>query len=293
MDTIIKPETKLSYNTLYPTLKDLFVDYRATQRCLPSFNVNDNYDLKAVVEAVEEMDTNVMVMTYPPVAELNTPEVFRSLVDGFKKIAKNPIYLHLDHSTTVDLCKRAIDAGYDSVMIDGSQVPLQENIRMTKEVVDYAHSTGVVVEAEIGKIMGRGVTIKSENDFLADVNEVKELYEATGVDLVAVGIGTAHGFTPTEPKIHFKRLEEIATAIPAPLVLHGGTGIPDLDIQKSITMGMSKINIGTIVHTTYMKNAFKEMEKAGDSAYPPFIMKAALPKIKEVVKDRLRAVNFK
>jgi len=268
------------------------VDYRKTKRCLPAFNVNDSYDLKAVVEAAAEMDTHVMVMTYPPVAELNTPEVFRSLVDGFKKLFKNNIYLHLDHSTSVALCKRAIDAGYDSVMIDGSQVSLEENIKMTKEVVNYAKPKGVIVEAEIGKIMGRGVVVKSDRDFLASVDDVKKLYKETNVDIVAVGIGTAHGFTPTVPKIHFDRLQEIADAIPAPLVLHGGTGIPDTDIQKSIYMGMSKINIGTIVHTTYMKHALKEILKSGDDAYPPFVMKEVLPKIKEVVIGRLRAVNF-
>lgn len=292
MDTVIKQQPKVIYNQQYNSLKDLFIDYRNTQRCLPAFNVNDNYDLKAVVESANEMDTNVMVMTYPPVAELNTPEVFRSLVDGFKKHAKNNVYLHLDHSTSVDLCKRAIDAGYDSVMIDGSQVSLQENINMTNQVVDYAKSAGVVVEAEIGKIMGRGVKVQCDDDFLASVNHVKQLHDETGVDIIAVGIGTAHGFTPTEPKIHFKRLQEIATAVTAPLVLHGGTGIPDADIQKSIKMGMSKINIGTIVHTTYMKYALKEILKAGDSAYPPFIMKAVLPKIKAVIKNRLQAVNY-
>lgn len=293
MDTVIKTKNKVLYNQNYNNLKELFIDYRANQKCLPAFNVNDNYDLKAVVEAADEMQTNVMVMTYPPVAELNTPEVFRSLVDGFKKISKYNIYLHLDHSTTVDLCKRAIDSGYDSVMIDGSQVSLAKNIEMTKAVVDYASSAGVVVEAEIGKIMGRGVEVKCDDDFLASVTDVKQLYEATGVDIVAVGIGTAHGFTPTEPKIHFDRLGEIAAAIPAPLVLHGGTGIPDKDIQKGITMGMSKINIGTIVHSTYMKYALEEIQKAGDGAYPPFVMKEVLPKIKDVVKDRLKAVNFK
>ncbi|AUS06220.1 class II fructose-bisphosphate aldolase [Pseudotamlana carrageenivorans] len=292
MDTATKNSEKVIYNQKYNSLKELFDDYRKTQRCLAAFNVNDSYDLKAVVEAANDMDTNVMVMTYPPVAQLNTPEVFRSMVDGFKKIAKNEIYLHLDHSTSVELCKRAIDAGYDSVMFDGSQLSIFENIKQTKEVVNYAHERGVVVEAEIGKIMGRGVKVKSDDDFLADVKEVRLLNYETNVDLMAVGIGTAHGFTPTEPKIHFDRLDEIAEAIPTPLVLHGGTGIPDADIQKGIQKGMAKINIGTIVHTTYMKNMYEEMTRAGDGAYPPFIMENVLPKIKSVVKDRLAAVNF-
>ncbi|MFY0627096.1 MAG: class II fructose-bisphosphate aldolase [Reichenbachiella sp.] len=293
MDTVIEKKKEVKYDSKYHTLHALFQDYRASHKCLASFNVNDNYDLKAVVESADEMDTNIMVMTYPPVAELNTPEVFYSLVEGFRKISKNSIYLHLDHSTSIDLCKRAIDSGYDSVMIDGSQSSLEDNIRMTKAVVNYAASAKVVVEAEVGKIMGRGVEVKCDDDFLASVSDVKALYEATGVDLIAVGIGTAHGFTPTEPKIHFDRLAEIAEAIPAPLVLHGGTGIPDADIQKGIRMGMSKINIGTIVHTTYMKYAKMEIDKAGDAAYPPFIMEKVLPKIKHVIKDRISAVNYK
>lgn len=288
MDTVTEPRV---FNRKFDTLQELFRHYRASQTCLAAFNVNDNYDLKAVAESADELDTNVMVMTYPPVAYLNTPEVFRSLVDGFKKLSKNQIYLHLDHSTSVDLCKRAIDAGYDSVMIDGSQVSLEENIAMTKKVVDYASAAGVVVEAEIGKIMGRGVEVKTDDDFLASVADVKTLYEATGVDIIAVGIGTAHGFTPTEPKIHFDRLAEIAEAVPSPLVLHGGTGIPDADIQKAIRMGMSKINIGTMVHTTYMKHAYNEIKEAGEDAYPPFIMEKVLPRIKEVVKDRLAVIN--
>ncbi|MEM7108934.1 MAG: class II fructose-bisphosphate aldolase [Bacteroidota bacterium] len=290
MDTVLEPRV---FNQKFNTLQELFKNYRSSQTCLAAFNVNDNYDLKAVVESADELDTHVMVMTYPPVAYLNTPEVFCSLVDGFKKIAKNRIYLHLDHSTSVELCKHAIDAGYDSVMIDGSQVSLAENMAMTREVVDYASPAGVVVEAEIGKIMGRGIEVKTDKDFLASVADVKRLYEHTGVDIIAVGIGTSHGFTPVEPKIHFDRLKEIAEAIPSPLVLHGGTGIPDADIQKAIRMGMSKINIGTMVHTTYMKHAFNEIKAAGDRAYPPFIMEKVLPRIKAVVKDRLQVVNFK
>lgn len=277
----------------FASLKDLFKAYRDTQRCLPAFNVNDNYDLKAVVDAANEVDTHVMVMTYPPVAELLTPQVFSAMVSGIRNNAKNKVYLHLDHSTSVDLCKQAIDAGYDSVMIDGSQMPLEENIAMTKQVVEYAASADVVVEAEIGKILGRNVVAKSADDFLASVEDVKFLYEEANPDIIAVGIGTAHGYTPEEPKIHFDRLQEIAEAVPTPLVLHGGTGIPDIDIQKSIAMGMSKINIGTIVHSTYMRFAKDEIIKAGDSAYPPFIMKEVLPEIQKVVVDRLKAVNVK
>ena len=274
-------------------LSNLLQEYRAKQQCLSGFNINDIYDLHAVVNAANQMDLPVMAMTYPPVVELNSTYLCRKMVDGFKQMAKNPIYLHLDHSTSVDLCKQAIDDGYDSVMIDGSQYSLKENIQMTKEVVEYASSAGVNVEAEVGKIMGRDIVIKSEDDYLASVADVKALYETAGPDILAVGIGTAHGFTPTTPKIHFERLREIALAVPAPLVLHGGTGIPDADIQKAITLGIAKINIGTIVHTTYMKSMYDEISKDIASAYPPYIIKEVLTKITDVVYDRLRAVNAK
>lgn len=272
-------------------LTPLVQSYRQQQRCLAGFNINDIYDLHAVALAANELDLPFMAMTYPPVAELNGTYLCRKMVDGFAQIANNDIFLHLDHSTSVDLCKRAIDDGYDSVMIDGSHGSLKDNIAMTKEVVAYARSAGVSVEAEIGKIMGRDVVVKSEDDYLASVADVKALYEEAGPDLVAVGIGTAHGFTPSTPKIHFNRLQEIANAIPAPLVLHGGTGIADEDIQRAIKMGIAKINIGTIVHSTYMREAHKEIDADIASAYPPVVMKSVIPRVQAVVLDRLKAVN--
>ncbi|UMB61748.1 class II fructose-bisphosphate aldolase [Lutibacter sp. A80] len=275
-----------------PDLIQLLNSYRAQQKCIIGFNVNDIYDLKAVALAAEEASCPVMAMTYPPVVDLNSSLLCRKMVDGIQPYTKQPIYLHLDHSISVDMCKKAIDDGYDSVMIDGSQKSLKENIAMTKEVVRYAESAGVLVEAEIGKIMGRDVVVKSDADFLASVSDVKAIVEEANPHIMAVGIGTSHGFTPITPQIHFDRLTEIAKAVKVPLVLHGGTGIPDEDIQKSITMGVAKLNVGTIVHTTYMKELYKEIGKNLDGAYPPYLMKEVIPKIQAVVLDRLKAVNF-
>ncbi|SDW75875.1 6-phospho-5-dehydro-2-deoxy-D-gluconate aldolase/tagatose 1,6-diphosphate aldolase GatY/KbaY [Lutibacter oricola] len=275
-----------------PDLIQLLNNYRKQQKCLIGFNVNDIYDLKAVALAAEEANCPVMAMTYPPVVELNSSLLCKKMVEGIQPYTKQPIYLHLDHSVSVDMCKQAIDDGYDSVMIDGSQKSLKENIAMTKEVVKYAESAGVLVEAEIGKIMGRDVVVKSDADFLASVDDVKAIVEEANPHIMAVGIGTSHGFTPTTPQIHFDRLSEIAEAVSVPLVLHGGTGIPDEDIQKSITMGVAKLNVGTIVHTTYMKELYNEISKDINGAYPPYLMKDVIPRIKNVVLDRLNAVNL-
>ncbi|TNJ45422.1 class II fructose-bisphosphate aldolase [Tamlana fucoidanivorans] len=272
-------------------LIELVKTYRNEQKCLIGFNINDIYDLKAIALAADEALSPVMAMTYPPVVELNSSFLCKKMVEGIQANTKQPIYLHLDHSTSITMCKQAIDDGYDSVMIDGSQRSLKENIAMTKEVVKYAESAGVMVEAEIGKIMGRDVVVKSDKDFLASVNDVKAIVEEAQPHILAVGIGTAHGFTPKAPKIHFDRLAEIADAVAVPLVLHGGTGIPDEDIQKSIQMGVAKLNVGTMIHTTYMKSLYNEMRKDIDSAYPPYLLKTVIPEIKDVALNRLNAVN--
>lgn len=273
-------------------LIELLKTYRKQQKCIIGFNINDIYDLQAVALAADEANCPVMAMTYPPVVELNSSFLCKKMVEGIQAKTKQPIYLHLDHSISVDMCKKAIDDGYHSVMIDGSQKSLKENIAMTKEVVRYAESAGVLVEAEIGKIMGRDVVIKSDKDFLASVEDVRAIVEEANPHIMAVGIGTAHGFTPKAPKIHFDRLFEISEAVSVPLVLHGGTGIPDADIQKSIKMGVAKLNVGTIVHATYMKELYHAIGKDVNSAYPPYLMKDVIPKIKDVVLDRLNAVNF-
>lgn len=274
-------------------LINLLNNYKLEQKCLIGFNINDIYDLHAVALAAEKANCPVMAMTYPPVVELNSSYLCRKMVDGLQSKTKQPIYLHLDHSVSVDMCKQAIDDGYNSVMIDGSQKSLKENIAMTKEVVRYAESAGVLVEAEIGKIMGRDVVIKSDLDFLASVDDVKAIVEEANPHIMAVGIGTAHGFTPTAPQIHFDRLLEISQAVSVPLVLHGGTGIPDEDIQRAIKMGVAKLNVGTIVHTTYMRELYNEIGKDLQGAYPPYLMKTVIPKIKDVVLDRLNAVNLR
>ena len=274
-------------------VKQLLKDYRAEQKCLIGFNINDIYDLQAVALAAEEEQCPVMAMTYPPVVELNTSKVCKKMVEGIQSYTNQPIYLHLDHSVSVDMCKQAIDDGYHSVMIDGSQKSLKENIAMTKEVVRYAESANVLVEAEIGKIMGRNVVVSCDDDFLASVADVRAIVEEANPHIMAVGIGTAHGFTPTTPKIHFDRLSEIAEAVDIPLVLHGGTGIPDEDIRKSIQLGVAKLNLGTIVHTTYIKELYKEMGKDINAAYPPFLMKEVIPRIKDVVLNRLQAANYR
>ncbi|MGR5095427.1 class II fructose-bisphosphate aldolase [Vibrio maritimus] len=263
-------------------LSELITEYYKTGKCLIGFNFNDIWDGQAICSVAEENNQPVMLMAYTAVIDALGVELVVSMVAGLRKRHKVPIYLHLDHCGDIQQVLDAVDAGFDSVMYDGSHLSLEENIANTKKVVDYAHSKGVIVEAELGKIRGRG--FDENDDFLAAVADVKALREQTGVDMIAVGIGTAHGHYQGEPEIHFDRLEEIYQAVDVPLVLHGGTGISGEDIRRSITMGIAKINVGTAIHTAYMQTLGKEIALDGLAAYPPVTMQKVLPEIAQEVQ---------
>ncbi len=269
-------------------LSEVLADYYQAKKCIIGFNFNDIWDGKAIVAMAEKNQQPVMLMAYTSVVDALGLDLIVSMAEGLRKNAKVPVYLHLDHCDDISLCLSAVDAGFDSVMYDGSALSLEQNIAGTKQVAEYAHAKGVLVEAEIGKIRGRGFT---DGDYLAAVADVKALAEQSGADLIAVGVGTAHGYYEGEPEIHFERLQQIHDAVSVPLVLHGGTGISGDDIRHSITMGISKINVGTAIHTSYMQTLGKEIEADGMSAYPPVTMQRVLPEIEKEVTRYLEMVN--
>ncbi|MCL2664442.1 MAG: class II fructose-bisphosphate aldolase [Defluviitaleaceae bacterium] len=261
----------------------------ASGYAVPAFNYSDIWDFIAIFEAAEEMRAPIMIASVPPVVNAISPEICGAW--GIAAMKKSTALLchHLDHSFNVQTCVEAIDNGYPSVMIDASKFPLDENIAIVREVVDYAHARNVHVEGEIGLIKGRGLEGDFiGNKFLAEVEDAVELAKQSGLDSMAVGVGTAHGFYEGVPEINFARLKEINDATDVPLVLHGGTGIPQADIEKAIKNGINKINIGTIIHTTYMNAMRAELNEQGDNQYT---IKIALPvkdKIKEVVKNWIK-----
>lgn len=273
------------------TVQQAVSNCRKAKKGMPALNYSDMWDLIAIAQAAARMKTDVMVASNPLVAKALGVDLCQAMVDAINKTCSVALYNHLDHSSSVDLCIKAIDAGYPSVMIDGSAKFLEENIKMTSEVVRYARAKGVMVEAEIGKIKGKGI----EGDFkggtfLAEVTDAVELVKHTGVDALAVGIGTAHGFYTETPRIHFDRLAEIAAAVDVPLVLHGGTGIPDDDIRRSIKEGITKVNVGTMIHVTYMCSLRKQLNDSEEKPYTLDIIKNVLPAIEDIVADRIRVI---
>ncbi|MFA6729128.1 MAG: class II fructose-1,6-bisphosphate aldolase [Prevotella sp.] len=163
-----------------------------------------------------------------------------------------PVALHLDHGASFEICKAAIDAGFTSVMIDGSRLPLEENIAVVKKVVDYAHPRGVTVEAELGKVGGQEEDVIAETMY-ADPQECLRMVNETHLDFLAPALGSVHGPYHGEPKLGFAEMEEIAKLVKLPLVLHGGSGIPEADFHKAIARGTSKVNINTECQQVWTK----------------------------------------
>jgi ketose-bisphosphate aldolase len=256
---------------------------------VPAFNYSDIWDMLAIVEAAEEERAPVMLASNPLVVRDIGVEICAALGAAAVEKAACPLIHHLDHAFDPAMCFAAIDRGYDSVMIDGSKYPLNKNIEVAKSVVDYARPRGVHVEAELGRIKGRGIEGDfAGGDFLVDVREAVTLVNETGVDSLAVGIGTAHGLYTARPEINFERLAQVNAAVSVPLVLHGGSGIPDEDIRQAIRCGINKINVGTIIHCTYMNGMRRELAERGENQYTLDVVKPVMAEIKEVVRGWIR-----
>lgn len=252
---------------------------------IPHFNYSDIWDMTAIVKAAEEMQSPVILAGVPKVTNALTMDAIAALAHSLADNAKVPVYLHLDHSTDPQICVDACNHRFDTVMIDGSKETLERNIELTKEVVSYAHPKGIYVEGEIGKIKGNTEESQYTNgDFLVQVDDAVKLVESTNVDILAVGIGTAHGFYKGKPEINFKRLAEVNEALSLPLVLHGGTGIPAEDVRKAIKNGINKVNVGTIVKYTYLSSVYETLKQVGPTIHTIDLMLPAVDAIKEEVK---------
>lgn len=228
------------------TSKELFKKAQEGKFAIPAPNFIDLESLRWHVETAERHNLPlILALAEAHIGENITLEDAALVGKKYAEEAKVPVVLHLDHGTTPEVIKKAIDLGFSSVMIDASQDTFEENVRKTKEIIDYAYPKGVVVEAEIGHV---GAGENYENHETSDsqyttVEEAKKFAEETGVDSLAISIGTAHGMYKGIPEINFDRLKEIAAAVDTPLVLHGGSSSGDENLNRCATNGITKINI--------------------------------------------------
>lgn len=226
------------------TLNDVLPAAREGHYAVPAFDTREDLMVRAVLETAEQQRSPVIVMLLEPELSGNGMPYAAGLVKAVADYHSVPVVLHLDHSTNVDLVRACIEFGFSSVMFDGSRLGFDENAAITKSVVEMAHPRGVTVEAELGFVGGRTLDDKgSTESVLTEPDDVVRFAEATGCDALAVSIGTAHGVYRSQPTLNIDRLREINAISPVPLVLHGGSGTPDDQVQNAIRHGISKLNV--------------------------------------------------
>jgi ketose-bisphosphate aldolase len=203
-----------------------------------------------------------------------------------------PVAVHLDHGSTVESCEMAIRAGFNSVMIDGSHLPIGENIAQTKKVLSLARPRGITVEAEVGelqKLNPDGSMDEVQN--LTDPRDVARISTETDIDMLAVGIGNAHGFYKGQPNIRIDLLEKLAAASKVPLVLHGTTGLADEVVERCVSMGMAKVNLGTLIRTRYVEYTAAVIAEGKHQNHPWRVCQAVKDRIKDHVRHIVRVTG--
>ncbi|MGO2083253.1 class II fructose-bisphosphate aldolase [Vagococcus sp.] len=227
------------------TSKELFKQAKENGYAIPAPNFIDLDSMRTYVEVAEELGLPVLIALAETHLNLISLEEAALNAKYLAEKVSVPVILHLDHGMTPSVIKKAVDLGFTSVMIDASQDDFETNVRKTKEIIEYAHPRGVVVEAEIGHV-GSGVNYENHehtDSKYTTIEDAVKFIEATNVDSLAISIGTAHGMYKGVPEINFERLSEIATAVDTPLVLHGGSSSGDANLKHCATSGISKINI--------------------------------------------------
>jgi fructose-bisphosphate aldolase class II len=220
---------------------------------VPAFNIFNELSARAIVRTCEEMGAPVILQTSVSTVRQVGPEALIGFLRGLAERASIPVAVHLDHCTDVGLAKKCVDLGWSSVMIDASKEPLAVNIQKTREVVQYAAATNVSVEGELGAIVGveDHIVVSEDDARLASVADSVVFVRETGVDAFAPAVGTAHGLYKAEPRLDFDRFQRIRESVPAPLVVHGGTGLSDEAFHRFVALGASKINISTALKVAY------------------------------------------
>lgn len=253
---------------------------------IPAFNIHNLETMQVIVETAAELGSPVILAGTPGTYSYAGTENIVAIANALAKQYNLPLALHLDHHESFDDITQKIAAGIRSIMIDGSHEAFRDNITLVKRVVDYAHRFDVSVEAELGRLGGveDDLVVDSKDALYTNPQQAAEFVEKTGIDSLAIAIGTAHGLYKSEPKLDFERLSQIREAVDIPLVLHGASGLLEQDVQECIRRGISKVNVATelkIAFSDALKNYFINNPDAND---PRYYMQPAKAAMKEVVQ---------
>lgn len=299
------------------TSKEMFQKAYTGGYAVGAFNVNNMEIVQGIVDAAKEENAPLILQVSAGARKYARPEYLRHLIEAAMETAPNiPIVLHLDHGEDFEICKACVDSGFSSVMVDASKFPFEKNIEITKQVVEYAHARGVVVEAELGKLAGveDNVNVSAKDAIYTDPDQVKEFVEKTGCDSLAIAIGTSHGAYKFkgDANLDFERLEKIAKLVPGfPIVLHGASsvpqdlvamcnqfggqlkdakGVPEEMLRKAAGMAVCKINIDTDLRIAMTAAIRKELFADPSNFDPRKYLSPARDAIKAVVQHKMKNV---
>jgi fructose-bisphosphate aldolase class II len=271
-------------------MNDMLADAEERGYAVGAFNVNELAGMQAVAQAAEEERSPVIIQIYSGGVDLLGLDYIIAMARTAAQNVNVPVSLHLDHGRDLETVKTCVQGGFSSIMIDGSRLPLAENIEITRKAVQMAHAAGMSAEAELGRV-GSGSQEMSEADrkrFLTDPEEARRFVEETDVDALAVAIGSAHGLYRFKPNLDFDRLKEIRSMVDVHLVLHGGSDLPEDQIRRAIELGITKVNVATDLAGAYT-SALREVVAGSEGIiWSGRVLNATREAMKELVKARIR-----
>lgn len=254
-----------------------------------AFNFFNLENLKGIVEAATLKESPVIAMASVGAMKIMGEKLVVAATRAISEEYETDVVLHLDHATDHDMICRCIDNGFTSVMIDASQMSFDDNVRATRKVVEYAQRYGVSVEAELGHVGGveDHINVDERKALFTVPSEAEIFVRETGIDALAVAVGTVHGFYKSEPNIDFNRIATIRELVNLPLVLHGGTGVSDADLKRAIASGITKVNVGTELKVHGLFDVMKAGSNASTDSEPRTISKMMIAKCSEIVQAKI------
>lgn len=270
------------------TSEKMLLDAQKRGYAVGAFNCENMEMVRAIIAAAEELRAPLMLQTTPSTVKYASLDTFVGIVAAEAKKATVPVCLHLDHGSSFELAVQAINAGYTSVMIDGSKEDFEGNVAVSKKVADVAKAVNIPVEAELGKVGGKEDELEAEADTNTDPQEAKEFVERTGITSLAVAIGTAHGFYVGTPVLDKERLSEIRKVVDVPLVLHGASGLSDEDVMDCVSRGICKVNFATELRKAYTDACKALLAEKPETFDPKALGKVGMAAVTELVKNRMK-----
>ncbi len=272
------------------TMNKMLADAEERGYAVGAFNVNDLTGVQAVAQAAEEERSPVIIQIYSGGIELIGIHYIRAMVEAAAQTVSVPVALHLDHGRDLETVETCVRGGFTSVMMDGSRLPLDENIDVSRKAAEMAHAAGISAEAELGRV-GSGAEEPSEADrkrFMTDPEEARRFVDETGVDALAVAIGSAHGLYKFEPRLDFDLLKEIRNTVNVRLVLHGGSDLPEDQIRRSIELGITKVNVATDLAVAYTRALREVVASYEGIIWSGRVFNATREAMKELVRAKIQ-----